>query len=74
MYHGLRFRSDCQLGLQVPGKGKLERVMMRKGTVIEAQVRPHVEETEKGPVECADLDLKGDGILLSVRMKCFSFE
>ena len=33
----------------------LERVLLRGGTCVLAQLRPHVVETPGGPVEAADL-------------------
>jgi hypothetical protein len=73
MHHQLQFRTDCQLDLQITGKTRLEKVKVRAGEVIEARVRPHVEETHEGPVECADLQLGDDGTLVGVRMEFFAF-
>ena len=73
MTHQLRFRADCQLDFQVAGKSRLEQVKVRADEVIEAQVRPYVQETEDGPVETADLQLGRDGTLLAVRMEHFEF-
>jgi hypothetical protein len=73
MTHQLRFRADCQLDLQSSSKARLEQVKVRHGEVIEAQVRPYVEETEEGPVEFADLQLGSDGTFMAVRMEHFEF-
>ena len=72
MTHRLLFRGDYELDFQVPGKSRLEKVMMRDGEVIEANLRPRVQESKDGPVEVADLQL-GGGTLLGVRMECFRF-
>ena len=72
MHHRLLFRGDYELDLQVPGKTRLEKIMMRDGEVVEASVRPRVQESKDGPVEVADLQL-GGGTLLGVRMECFQF-
>ena len=72
MHHRLLFRGDYELDLQVSGKTRLEKVMMRDGEVVEATVQPHVVESADGPVEVADLQL-GGGTLMGVRMECFRF-
>ncbi len=74
MYHRLHFRGNHQVDLHIPGKARLERVLIKQDTVIEAVVRPFVHETEKGPVEVADLYLPGDGVLRAVCMKYFTCE
>jgi hypothetical protein len=73
MYHKLRFRDHYEIDLQVPGKGRLEQLVVQKNEVIEAQVQPLIVETEQGPVEAAHLHLPGDGTLLFVPMECFEF-
>lgn len=72
MYHRILFRGDYELDFQVLGKARLEKVVMRDGEVVEAKVRPRVQESKDGPVEVADLQL-GGGTLLGVRMECFRF-
>lgn len=72
MNHRLRFLTDQQFDLQLPGRARLEQVLVRAGDEIEAQVRPYVRESDDGPVELADLYL-GEGTLLAVRMAYFSF-
>jgi hypothetical protein len=73
MYHRLQFRATYRLDLQVPGKARLEQVLIRKGEIIEAEVQPCVEHTDDGPVEVANLHLAGDGTLLAVPMDYFQF-
>jgi hypothetical protein len=72
-YH-LRFRDTCRVDLQIRGKPRLERVKIRSGEVIEAHVRPFVQETDNGPIEMADLFLGAEGVLRGVPMACFQFE
>lgn len=74
MYHKLRFRTSQELDLQIPGKGRLEKVKFRRGDVIEAYVRPYIIESEDGPVEIADLNLGREGTLVGVPMEFFRFE
>jgi hypothetical protein len=73
MYHQIQFRASYQVDLQVPDKPRLERLLIKQGEVIEAQVRPYVVETSDGPMEVADLQLAGDGTLLAVPMEYFCF-
>lgn len=73
MYHRLQFQASYWLDLQMAGKSRLEQLLIREGEVIEAVVRPYVQETDDGPVEVADLHLAGDGTLLAVPMATFQF-
>jgi len=73
MYHRLQFLVNHQFDLQMPKKARLEQIVIKEGEIIEARVRPYVQETQDGPVEVADLDLPGDGTLLAVRMELFCF-
>jgi hypothetical protein len=73
MYHRLQFLAEYRLDLQVPGKARLEQLLIRQGEIIEAQVQPFVVETADGPVEAANLYLHADGTLLNVPMEYFRF-
>ena len=73
MYHRLRFLATYQLDLRMPGKARMEQLLIRERDIIEAQVKPYVQETADGPVEVADLHLPGDGTLVAVPMGCFQF-
>jgi hypothetical protein len=79
MFHRLQIRENLLADLRVPGKPRLEQLMLRAGETIEAQVRSYVRETDEGPVECADLFLNADlfltsgETLLDVRMEFFRF-
>lgn len=55
MYHTVEFLNDFVADLEVSRQQPLERVMIRKGSRRQAQLRPHVIETDDGPVEVADL-------------------
>jgi hypothetical protein len=73
MSHRIRFRVGFLADLRVPGKPRLERLRVREGDVVTAEVTPHVAEGEDGPVEMADLYL-GDGtVALDVRFGYFEF-
>lgn len=55
MYHIIEFAADMWADLERSPKQPLERVQLRRGTRMRAQIRPHVIETLAGLVEMADL-------------------
>jgi hypothetical protein len=55
MYHIIEFADDMWADLERSPKQPLERVQLRRGARMGAQIRPHVVETLAGPVEMADL-------------------
>jgi hypothetical protein len=55
MHHLIEFPVPVMVDLEAPGQPRLERVLIRAGMRLPAQVRPFVEETPDGPVEVADL-------------------
>jgi hypothetical protein len=55
MYHTIEFAADTMVDIEFAPTEHLERLRIRKGTRRKAQVRPHVVDTETGPIEVADL-------------------
>ena len=55
MYHTVRFEVEFVADVEVSAKQRLDRLRIRKGDRVRAQLRPHVLETDDGPVEVADL-------------------
>jgi hypothetical protein len=55
VYHTIEFGVEFVADLEVSRKQPLERVRIRKGDRLPAQVKPYVLETAEGPVEVADL-------------------
>jgi len=55
VYHSITFVDDLVLDLETSNRHHLERLEVRKGTRVPAQIRPYVVETAYGPVEMADL-------------------
>ena len=55
MYHTIEFVSDHVIDLEVSRTRRLERVLIRKGTRVQAMIKPGVVESEEGPIEVADL-------------------
>jgi hypothetical protein len=73
MYHTLEFAAEFMVDLEVSRKQPLERVLIRRGTRVRAQLRPYVIEAENGPVEVADLFFEDGSATRGVRFECFSF-
>jgi hypothetical protein len=72
MFHTLRFRARYISDLQRHGNPRLEQVRLDIGCLIQAQVRPWVKETSRGPIEVADLACDGD-VLIGVPFAAFEF-
>ncbi len=73
MYHTLAFAVDFVADLEVSPKQPLERVRIRKGDRLPAQVRPYVVETAGGPVEVADLFFEDGTAARRVPFAYFAF-
>ena len=73
MYHTIEFDEPLTLDLEISAKQPLERVSVKKGTRLRAQVRPYVTQTEEGPVEVADLFFDDGTTTRRVRFSSFSF-
>jgi len=73
MYHTIQFRLKGLAELETPGKPQLERLVIHQGTRLNAQIKPYVYETERGPVEVADLFLEDGSVARAVRYATFVF-
>jgi hypothetical protein len=73
MYHTIQFTTDAVLDLEISRKQPLERLRVRRGTRLRAQIRPHVVEAEGGPVEVADLFFEDGTATRTVPWACLSF-
>ena len=73
MYHTLRFTTDLILDLEVSSRQPLERLRIRKGDRLPAQVKPYVVETAEGPVEVADLFFEDGTATRRVPFAYFAF-
>jgi hypothetical protein len=73
MYHTVEFAVEFMVDLEVSRKQPLERVLIRRGTRVRAQLRPYVIETEDGPVEVADLFFEDGTSTRGVRFEWFTF-
>jgi hypothetical protein len=55
MYHTIEFAADHVIDLEVSRRSRLERVLVRKGTRLQAMIKPGIMEGEEAPIEVADL-------------------
>ena len=73
MYHIIKFAVDFLAEVEVSRKHRLERVPVRKGTRLPAQIKPAVIEGGDGPVEVADLFFEDGTTARGVPFAYFSF-
>ena len=73
MYHTIEFRLKGLAELETPGKPQLERLLIEQGTRLNAQIKPRVVESERGPDEVADLFLEDGSVARAVRYATFIF-
>lgn len=55
MFHTIIFHNDATIDLEISPKLPLERMSIRRGTRLSAEIRPHVVENPDGLFEVADL-------------------
>jgi hypothetical protein len=73
MYHTIEFSLGVWADLEIPGRARLERILIGPGARLRARVSPYVVETSLGPAEVADLFLEDDSIARTVSFACFRF-
>jgi hypothetical protein len=73
MYHTIEFTCPLTADLEIAPNQPLERVRIRKGTRLQAQIRPSVVESGYGPVEVADLFFADGTTTRLVPFGAFSF-
>ena len=73
MYHTIEFAEALMIDLEISPKHWLERMLIRRGTRLQAQIKPHVLETEDGPVEVADLYFADGTTARTIPFESFSF-
>jgi hypothetical protein len=73
MYHTIQFAAEFTVDLEISPKHHLERLLIRKGAVLRAQIKPYVTESDDGPVEVADLFFEDGTATRMVRFDSFSF-
>ena len=73
MYHTIEFGEDLIVGLEISARRWLERMRIRRGTRLRAQIKPYVVETEDGAAEVADLFFDDGTTTRMVPFGFFSF-
>jgi hypothetical protein len=73
MYHTIEFAADMWVDLERSPKQPLERIQLRRGTRVRAQIRPHVIETLAGPTEVADLFFEDGATARDIPFRRFAF-
>jgi len=73
MYHTIEFRLKGLAELETPGKSQIERLVIKQGTRLNAEIKPYVVETKRGPIEVSDLFLEEGSIARAVRFATFRF-
>jgi hypothetical protein len=73
MYHTIEFGVEFTADLEISPRQRLERLLLRRGTRRQAQIKPYVVEGEEGPLEVADLFFEDGTITRTVPFACFSF-
>jgi ferric-dicitrate binding protein FerR (iron transport regulator) len=73
VYHTLEFAGETTVDLEVAPQRRLERLRIRQGERLRAQVKPYVVDAEDGLVEVADLFFEDGAVTRTVRFACFSF-
>ncbi len=73
MYHTIHFAAEYVIDVEVSRRQPLERMLIRAGTKLRAQIRPYVVETADCPVEVADLYFEDGTVSRMVPFACFSF-
>jgi len=73
MYHRIEFRLRVVAAVESAGKSRMEQVVIKPGTRLQARIRPYVVESKLGPVEAADLLLEDGSLAHGVRFASFRF-
>jgi hypothetical protein len=73
MYHTIEFGENLMVALEISARHWLERIRIRHGTRLRAQIKPYVVETEDGAVEVADLFFDDGTATRMVPFRLFSF-
>jgi hypothetical protein len=73
MSYAVVFAVDLWLDLERSPRERLERVLLRRGSRRNAQLRPHVVEGPTGPVEVADLFFADGTVARDVPFAAFAF-
>ncbi len=73
MYHTIELAADLTVDLEISPRHRLERLLLRRGDRLSAQVKPYVVEAGGGPVAVADLFFADGTATREVRFERFRF-
>jgi len=73
MYHTIEFAVDLNVDQEISPRRPLERLYIRKGSRLRAEIKPHIVESGGGPVEVADLFLDNGTTVRQVPFASFRF-
>jgi hypothetical protein len=73
VHHTITFVTDRWVDLEQSPSQPLERVLLRGGTRVAAQIKPYVVEDVLGPVEVADLCFEDGSAIRRIPFASFSF-
>lgn len=73
MYHTIEFSVELEVDLEIARTKPLERLLIRRGTKMRAQIKPYVIEGSEGPTEVADLFFENGSTTRRVPFAWFSF-
>jgi len=73
MFHTIEFGLELEVDLEISRTKPLERLLIRKGTRLQAQIRPYVLEGSDGPLEVADLFFEDGTATRRVPFAWFNF-
>ena len=73
MYHTIDFAEELVVDLEISPKHWLQRMLIGRGTRLQAQIKPYVVQTEAGLVEVADLFFADGTTVRKIPFESFSF-
>jgi hypothetical protein len=73
MYHTVEFDLELEVDLEIARTKPLERLLIRRGARLNAQIKPYVIEGADGPVEVADLFFEDGSATRRIPFAWFTF-
>ncbi|HKD38517.1 MAG TPA: hypothetical protein VKB78_17005 [Pirellulales bacterium] len=73
MIHPIEFRRQVFADIDLPDDKFSQRVIIKEGTRLAADIKPYVTESTDGPVEVADLVFEDGSVARAVRYSAFQF-
>ena len=73
MYHTIEFVKEVLVDLETSPKNWLEQMLIRRGTRLQAQIKPYVVVAENDLVEVADLFFADGTTTRRLPFELFSF-